>query len=149
MKSFCVRHWLAPGARSKFGAPTFEREVFRKQMHCTEVLVTLLELFGALIVIRLPGNCAPWPPTLRSWLLHTGTLGFRRGKIFQFARIFAPLWWKRMGEFCRAMVLLTKLAQTYREVFPQFFTSCANLPLTSYAYSSNAETLAKYQLSSA
>ena len=27
---------MAPGARSKFGAPMFEPEVFRKQMYCTE-----------------------------------------------------------------------------------------------------------------
>ena len=38
---------MAPGARSKFGAPIFEPEVFRKQMCCSEVLVTLLGLFGA------------------------------------------------------------------------------------------------------
>jgi len=41
---------MAPGV-SKFGAPMFEPEVFRKQMYCTEVLVTLLGLFGALIVV--------------------------------------------------------------------------------------------------
>jgi len=39
---------MAPGARSNFGAPMFEPEVFRQQMYCTEVLVTLLGLFGAL-----------------------------------------------------------------------------------------------------
>jgi len=35
---------MAPGARSKFGAPIFEPEVFRKQMYCTEqsILMTLL-----------------------------------------------------------------------------------------------------------
>jgi len=27
---------MAPGARSKFGAPVFETEVFRKQMYCIE-----------------------------------------------------------------------------------------------------------------
>jgi len=27
---------MAPGARSKFGAPTFETEVFRKHMFCIE-----------------------------------------------------------------------------------------------------------------
>jgi len=65
---------MGPGARSKFGAPMFEPEVFRKQMHCTEVLVMLLGLFGAhhsfgaLIVIRRPGNFAPCPPSLRPWL---------------------------------------------------------------------------------
>jgi len=34
------------GARSKFGAPMFEPEVFRKQMYCIEVLVTLLGVSG-------------------------------------------------------------------------------------------------------
>jgi len=50
---------MAPGARSKFGASMFEPEVFWKQMYCSEVLVTLLGLFGVLIVIRRPGNCVP------------------------------------------------------------------------------------------
>jgi len=27
---------MAPGARSKFGAPMFEPEVFRKQMYCIQ-----------------------------------------------------------------------------------------------------------------
>jgi len=73
------RDYIAPGARSKFGAPIFEPEVFRKQMNCTEVIVTLLGLFGApqsfsaLIVIRHPGNCAPFPPSLRPWLLRAAT----------------------------------------------------------------------------
>jgi len=52
---------MAPGARSKFGAPVFESEVFRKQMYCIKVLVTLLGFFGALIVIGRPGNHAPYP----------------------------------------------------------------------------------------
>jgi len=39
------------------------------------------------------------------------------------------------------MVLFQKLAQKYREVFPEFFQSCPNLPPTSYVYSFNAETL--------
>jgi len=88
---------MAPGARSKFGAPMFEPEVFRKQMYCTEVLVTLLELCGPPAVIRHPGNCAPLPPvvtplvTARSdetqqIMVHsstqrlTGTFGFRGAK---------------------------------------------------------------------
>jgi len=40
--------------------------------------------------------------------------------------------------------MLKQLAQTYREVFPEFSKSSPNLPPTSYAYSSNAETLTKY-----
>ena len=42
------RGYIAPGARSKLGAPIFETDVFRKQMYCIErVLVTLLGYFGA------------------------------------------------------------------------------------------------------
>jgi len=137
---------MAPGARSKFGAPMFEPEVFRKQMYCTEV-VTLLWLFGApqsfsaLIVIWRPDNCAPCPPLITarsdapqqimvhtSNQRHTGTMGFRRGKIFispEFLRHFEE---KRIGEFCRAMVQFQKFAQKYREVSPEFFWSCPNLP---------------------
>jgi len=38
---------MVPVARSTFGAPMFEIEVFWKQMYCIEeVLVTLLGLFG-------------------------------------------------------------------------------------------------------
>jgi len=47
------------------------------------------------------------------------------------------------------MILLKQLAQTYREVFPEFFKSCPNLRPTSYACSSDAENLAKYYLSTA
>jgi len=70
---------MAPGTRNKFGAPMFEPEVFRKQMYCTEVRLTLLglfgarRLFGAPIVIRRPRNCAPCPPSLRPWLLRAAT----------------------------------------------------------------------------
>jgi len=60
---------MTPGARIKFGASMFEPEVFRKQMYCIEVLVTLLGLFGALPqsfgaprAIRRPGNCTPLAP---------------------------------------------------------------------------------------
>ena len=52
---------------------------------------------------------------------HTGSLRFRRGKIFnspEFVRHFKKT---RIGEFCRTMVLFQKLAQKYWEVFPEFF----------------------------
>ena len=62
---------MAPRARSKFGAPMFEADVFRKQMYCIEesrLLVTLLGLFGAPCnhstspaFIWRPRNCAPLP----------------------------------------------------------------------------------------
>jgi len=58
---------MAPGQEAIFLPPVFETEVFRKQMYCIEVLMTLLGLFGApqsfdaLILIRRPGNCAPYP----------------------------------------------------------------------------------------
>jgi len=44
---------MAPGARSKFAARMLEPEVFRKQMYCTEVRVTLLGLFGARGIVPL------------------------------------------------------------------------------------------------
>jgi len=40
---------MAPGARSKFVAPTLKPEVFRKEMHCTPegcLLVLLSGLFS-------------------------------------------------------------------------------------------------------
>ena len=61
---------MAPVARSKFGASMFEFEVFRKQKYFIEESICdivetfrrLLQWFGAPIVIRLPGNCAPLAP---------------------------------------------------------------------------------------
>jgi len=66
---------MAPGAISKFGAPMFEREVFRKQTYCIEESVC--DIFGNFsaprVVIRRPrsdsaphSNSAPeklWPPS--------------------------------------------------------------------------------------
>ena len=75
-------------------------------MYCTEVLVTLLGLFGALSdsahekLCPLTTDFAPLVTALSdapqqimvhsSNQRHKGTLGFR-GKNLQFARIFAPL----------------------------------------------------------
>jgi len=83
---------MAPGPRSKFGALVFEPEVFRKQMYFTEVLVTLLGLFGARGIVPLSPvvtplvtarSDAPQQIMVRSSnQRHRGTLGFRRGKIF-------------------------------------------------------------------
>jgi len=70
---------MAPGTRSKFGAPMFETEVFRKQMNCIEesrptcdivgtfwphpgTIRRLSQRFGAPIVTRRPGNCTPFLP---------------------------------------------------------------------------------------
>jgi len=52
---------MAPGARSKFGTPLFEPEVFRTQMSCTEksINVTVLGLFDAPTVIRRPEIVPP------------------------------------------------------------------------------------------
>ena len=57
---------MAPGARSKFGVPTFEPEVFPKQMYCIDE-ITLLGLFGAPRShspppVMRPGHCAPLVP---------------------------------------------------------------------------------------
>jgi len=46
---------MVPGERSKFDAPMFEAEIFRKKMYCNEkVLVTLLRLLAPHAVIWRP-----------------------------------------------------------------------------------------------
>ena len=108
-------------------------------------------------VIRRPpsdsasGELWPLPPVVTTLVTapsdapqQTGTLSFRRGKIFNSPELLRHFEEKRIGEFCRAMVLFQKLAQKYREEFPEFFKSCSKPLLTSYVYSFNAETLAKY-----
>ena len=51
---------MAPGARSKFGAPMFESEFFWEQIYCIEESVCgIVGTFRRPIVARLPGNCAP------------------------------------------------------------------------------------------
>jgi len=44
---------MAPGARSNFGAPIFEPEVFQKQMYC--IKESTCDIVGT---FRRPGNCA-------------------------------------------------------------------------------------------
>jgi len=60
---------MAPGARSKFGVPMFEPEVFRKQMYCIEestcdtvgTFWRPSQSFGARgIVPRCPPSLRPW-----------------------------------------------------------------------------------------
>ena len=54
-----------PGARSKFGAPMFEPEVFRKQIYCVkDSTCDIVGAFRRPIVIRRPGNFAPLTPLL-------------------------------------------------------------------------------------
>ena len=66
---------MAPSARSKFGAPIFEPEVFRKQMYSTEESTCdIVGTFRHPAVIRrlrvirrprsnsAPGNCVPLAP---------------------------------------------------------------------------------------
>jgi len=68
---------MAPGARSKFGAPKLEPDVFRKQMYCTEECV--FDIVGTFRRPRshstlpaviwhphsdsAPGNCGPLTPS--------------------------------------------------------------------------------------
>ena len=113
-------------------------------MYCTEVLVTLLGLFGAPQSFDAWG-IVPLPPVVTPMITarsdapqqimvhssnqrHTGTLGLRRGKIFNSPEFLRHFEEKRIGEFCRAMVLFQKLAQKYREAFAEFFQSSPNLP---------------------
>ena len=66
---------MAPGARSKFGAPIFEPEFFRKQMYCVdESTCANFGTFRPAAMIRRPGNCAPLCPlTWRSCAESKGT----------------------------------------------------------------------------
>jgi len=65
---------MAPGTRSKFGAPMFEPEVFRKQMCCSEESTCDFvgtfrrnpQSFGALRSDLGPGNYAPLSPLVTS-----------------------------------------------------------------------------------
>ena len=52
-------------ARSEFGAPMFEAEVFRKQMYCIEESICDYsgDFSAAPAVIRRPGNCSPLSPS--------------------------------------------------------------------------------------
>jgi len=64
---------MAPGARSKFAAPMFANEFFRKQMYCIEdSTCDVVGTFGAFrsdsappspTVIRRPGDRSPLPLT--------------------------------------------------------------------------------------
>ena len=59
---------MVPRARKKFGAPMFEPEVFPKQMQCFEKYAhDIVVTFWQPVVNRRPGNCAPFPPSLRLW----------------------------------------------------------------------------------
>jgi len=80
---------MAPGARSDFGTPIFETEVFGKQMYCVEESTCDCwdfsappQWFCAPLVIRRPGNYAPLAPpsyapafiSLSNSIQHTGAL---------------------------------------------------------------------------
>ena len=55
-----------PGQEASLAAPFSNLKSFgRKFTVLKKVLVKLLGLFGAPIMIRRPGNCAPLPPSLR------------------------------------------------------------------------------------
>ena len=103
---------MAPGTRSKFDAPMFEPEVFRKQIHCIEEsnceLWHCLDFSALPVVIwrsnsnSVPGElCPPCPLSLRPWALsHVMNL--------------ATTYVKTFGSFCLAgnflyqTLLLTK-----------------------------------------
>jgi len=63
---------MAPGARSQFGAPVFEPEIFRRQVYCIEestcdIVATFRQSsqsFGSPTVIGRPVNCDPLGPPL-------------------------------------------------------------------------------------
>jgi len=151
---------MAPRARSKYGAPVFELGLPEANvLHWSSC--DIVRSFRRPHSDLAPRESCPLPPVVTSLVTacsdapqqimvnssnqrHTVTLGFRRGKISNSPEFLRHFEEPRIGKFCRAMVLFQKLAQKYREIFPEFFKSCPNLPLTSKAYSFNAKTLAKY-----
>jgi len=116
--------------------------------------------FGALIVIRSPGNCAPCPSSLRPWLLCAATplikswytaltRGIRElwalgGVKFQFARIFAPLSGKTNRRILQDDGSVSETCPKISGSFSWIFLILYEYPPTSYAYSFDVETLAKY-----
>ena len=119
-------------------------------MYCTEVLVTLLGLFGALIVIWRPGNRAPCRPSLRPWLLRAATClnkswytaltkeygnpGLRRGKIFSSPEFLRHFEETGIGEFLQGD---GSVSETFPEIsgsFSWIFYILSEPQLTSYAY---------------
>ena len=157
---------MASGARSKFGAPVLEPEIFRKQMYCTEVVVTLLELFGAPRGHSAPSlwfgarGIVPLTPvvtplsTVRSDApqqimvhssnqRHTGTLSLSGAK-FSIRRNFAPLWGKTNRRILQGDGFVSETWPKIPGSFSCNFLILSESPPTSYAYSFNAETLAKY-----
>jgi len=146
---------MTPGARSKFGAPCSNLRSFVSNYTAVALKYNTYDIvrtFWRPVVIQhshsdsAPGELCPCSPSLRPWLLRavlrlnktivrssnqrpTGTLG-RKGEKCSIRRNFAPLWGKRIGKFCRAMVLLKQLAQTYRQVFSWVFKILSkSLPL--------------------
>ena len=113
----------------------FAPEVFRKHMYCIEVLLDTVRTFRRPHSDLAPGELCPFVTPLitarsdapqqimvhSSNQRHKGTLGFRRGNIFNSPEFLRHFEETRIGEFCRAMVLFQKLARKYWEVFPEFF----------------------------
>ena len=60
---------------------------------------------------------------------HTGTLDFRRGKMFNSAEFLRHFEEKRIEEFCRTMVLFQKLTQQIGKFFLNFFNLARIVPL--------------------
>jgi len=73
---------MAPGARSNFGAPMFELEVFRKQMYCIEESTCdIVGTFRRPHSDLAPGElCPPCPLPLVTPLVVSLTLDYGRRK---------------------------------------------------------------------
>jgi len=56
---------MAPGSRSKFGAPMFEPELFRKKIQRIEVSTCdIFRTFRRPILTQRPGNCTSFSPSV-------------------------------------------------------------------------------------
>jgi len=74
---------MAPGARSKFGAPMFEPEVFRKLMYCFEKSAyDIVGTFWSPAVIRRPAICVPCSPRYVSGVMQLKSENFPKANKF-------------------------------------------------------------------
>jgi len=139
-------YWITATAVTRLDGARDKKQVWRPHFRTwglSEANVLHWSTCDIARIFRRPRNCGLCPPVitplftarsdapqqtmvLSSNQRHTGTFALGWA-YFQFARIFAPLWGKRIGKFCRAMILLKQLDQTYQEVFPESFSSCPNL----------------------
>jgi len=117
---------MTPEAESKFDAPMLETEVFRKQMCCSEESTCDIartfrhppQSFGTPIVIRRPGNCAPFSPSLPPCPAMNDIVLFRSPATWtRKARHRTKIYEQWQGPKERARVNLVKRDRGWRHIY--------------------------------